>query len=215
MPTININLKPCASPGLCAQHPYGKTGHMLTCSAAPVHIPCPIPRSVTFTVRLGECTCGRNSLHREIAGCAPGCGTIRVSCSIVGKTWEESEVMIASVSDLQDENAVMPLQALNACRDLWAVVWALLTGLSTTPGLSYRPELVAQRDVVFAALVKTARAEQDAFQGQEEGVKAMGLPTYLPHNFHRAEPEHRPSADMLARYVDHLVEQVGILGMEP
>jgi len=78
IPTINVNLKPCAcNAGLAA---------ITTCVGAPVLIPCPIPRSVVFNAALGECDCGaiesnkRSARETSLFGmaCLPGCPALCV-----------------------------------------------------------------------------------------------------------------------------------------
>lgn len=63
-PTINVNLKPC---DCFRQHVVGMQhlhAHSDDCHGAPTLIPCPLPRSVTFEVRLGECSCvSRHRAH--------------------------------------------------------------------------------------------------------------------------------------------------------
>ena len=131
--TATINVTPRACNQNCATvFPHPPEGeHWGFCAAAQqVLIPCPIPRSVTFEVALGECTvCPPN---REGVGHFASCAAypIRVSCSISGKTWAESEVTEARSDQTQwqppfsDENR----RLLAACRARWALVKALGAG---------------------------------------------------------------------------------------
>lgn len=205
MSAINVNLKPCT----CGC-PVFPTVHVKDCPGISVPIPCLIPRSVTFEVRLGECDC--LSSLKSIGTHTDDCRSrpIRVSGSISGKTWAESEP-----SDVEGPSGA-PVDLITVCRDRWALVKALVLGqwptVSAIGVLSEAiPGLVEQRDAVYAALADMARAEEAAFDAQERAVKAMGEATYMPHNFHRAEPHARASADLLARYVERLVEQAGAL----
>lgn len=227
-PTININLKPCE----CANHKSFGLRHWEHCPGTPIHVPCPIPRSVTFAVRLGECECGAARLRTHSKGsvlgpllpCSAACPArpIRVYCGISGKTWEESEVKDVEVRPRETLVMVstydMPL-ILAACRDRWALVKALVTGqwptVSAIGTLSAAiPALQAQRDAVFAAICEMARAEETAWKAQLVIVGAVPTLRPAPGMHHPTGDENRPSASWLAAYVGRLIEQVGVLGVE-
>lgn len=203
IPTINVNLKPC----IC----FGRSGpdHIQTCPGAPVLIPCPLPPKVEFMVRLaGECEC--TSIPGSPSPNAPvwdedqhddhcPARTIRVTCSIVGETWEGSEVKSINSTDA----LLMPSffdAVWTACRELWALVKALALGASTVSGA--RGALLAQRTTVFATLADMARLEAAHAARKAE----------LPDGIRPVRPDVAPeSHEALWRYVQRLVEQVGVL----
>lgn len=210
MTSINVTLKPCpvarAHEHLTVDALHGAAG----CPAAPVLIPCPIPRSVTFSVALGECVGESGACrvrpgepHHSLSACPAR--PIRVSCSISGKTWEESAVVDA---DFADGRSGSPALAL--CDDRWALVKALVLGMYPTCGNEEVPRtLVKQRDAVFAALADMVRAEQDARNAQQRVDDAFPFARYR-----RNDPDHRserPSIGRLAAYVEYLIEQIGTL----
>lgn len=208
-PTINVNLKP----HLMSCHNRTPERHTFGCPGTPVLIPCPIPRSVTFTVRLGECNCpsqARGVSALWPSGHAPQCPArpLRVTCSISGKTWEESEVVEVEKRgdqwlDQFEENA-----ALRICRERWALVKMLVLGMGI---LSERTrELQVQRDAVYASIADMARAEDAVWQAQERACRSVDS-AFIPDNFMNAEPHSRPSASILERYVERLIEQIGVL----
>lgn len=219
IPTLNVNLKPCTCfRRLADQRP---DDHTFPCGAGAVLIPCPIPRSVTFEVRLGQCACnaGLRGFRGQLAPHTASCPArpIRVTCSISGKTWEGSDVSECEVH--HDGRETSPADMTRACRERWALVKALVLGVHpdfergnyTGPTLP----MFRQRDEVYAALADMARAEEAAQQAQ---VRAM---TAFPWAKMKRDWDgdhirnRRPSEDMLERYVEHLVEQVGILGVSP
>jgi hypothetical protein len=105
---------------------------------------------------------------------------------------------------------------LRACRERWALVVALVAGdteivAHTHEQRALLARLYPQRDAVFSALADMARAEKVVFDRQEEAIKAMDEPLFLPDNFMRAEPNARASASILERYVERLIERVGVL----
>lgn len=191
----------------------GARHHESCPKSAPVLIACPIPRSVTFTVRLGECSCRASMLagakvqHRDYCPARP----IRVSCSISGKTWEESEVM--DVDGPVEQTIPIPY-VTRLCRERWALVKALVLGLPRTFDTAQWTPTVSpffeQRDAVYAALSDMALAEDAAFKAQDHIHSAIHDPLPL-EPYHNELPEDRPSARMLERYVAHLIEQVGVL----
>lgn len=192
---INVNLAKCTCGG-----PWKGGGHVPPCLATPVPIPCPISRSVTFEVRVGECTCGTPfesfpPQHTDRCPARP----IRVSIS--GKTWKESHV--ADVEGRVDGE--ISDAEWTACEELWALVKALALGENwdrSKPGIA---ALFEQRDAVFAALADMARAEESALQAQQRFYEACPI---VLRTERRGE---RPSVGRLAAYVEHLIEQVGAL----
>jgi hypothetical protein len=221
-PTINVNLTPCD--GFC-ELPY----HAQCSVAFPILIPCSLQffRSVTFEVVLGECTSPvMCATFTKGAGHILACTnrrTIRVSCFIDGETWPETEVGEIDVHESQNPGAQDTERILAACRERWALVKALVLGAKwgTCPRdvdeiakrhLNLVATLFNQRDALYAELTDLARDEQSAFGSQERAIKAMGELSFLPDNYHRAEPIARASASILARYIERLIEQVGVLG---
>jgi hypothetical protein len=137
-PAVNVNLAKCDCPdfGRSRGTPYRP------CPAVPVFIPLPLPRSVTFQVVLGECSGActtindtrgyrREVVHDEDCPARP----VKVSCSISGKTWAESEVTDAwpekNDGFLCSTGQTFPtLEAV--CRDRWSLVKALVLGQRIT-----------------------------------------------------------------------------------
>lgn len=209
-PSINANLDRqcyCDRLGIGAD-PH----HVATCPARPLHIPCPIPPSVTFHVTLGECACGEAEV---LAECDLGCPArpISVSCSILGKTWEESYPVTFEHGDGGGPDAAIP--GLVASR--WALVKALVLGkpqpdVMEMVGRWHISDLFKQRDAVFAALCKMAQAEDAALVAQQAVDEAFPFQRFClsPTADHRREPH--PSRERLRAYVSHLIEQVGVLG---
>jgi len=215
LPTVNVNLKPCD-----CQWP-GERGvpHAATCRATPVHVPLPIPRSVTFQVALGECTCEAmiGSATHGAGRHADACPArpVKISCSISGSTWEESEV-----TDPEGHGAdgrlvgfTMSSPMWQACRALWALVKALVLGwngeavraVAVSGGLDLKKIdlMFQQMRTVYAALADMARAEEAHASAYSRAWGAMGEDSI---------PSGRRSAHwVLAHYVDRLIEQVGIL----
>lgn len=209
VPMVNVNLGACR----CGStHPaWGRQPHTSWCNGKPVLIPCPLPRSVTLQVALGECTCPTGGRPPEGHWRYCPARPVKVSCSISGKTWEESEVDDVEFPDaIETDPAGGPARvALEAaCRARWALVKALVLGLYPTCGNEDVPqEIFEQRDTVFAALAEMAKAEAALAVAWEACPKALQK---------RAHPgslrnEQRPSRWMLAAYVEHLVEQVGVM----
>jgi hypothetical protein len=219
-PTLNVNLKPCD----CLSYTKTEGTHMTDCASTPILIPCPIPRSVTFEVMLGECTCaareaismGRYS-HRVVphdpTNAACPAKPLKVSCSISGKTWGVSFVSDVEVRGVPGR----AIQHIGAAGERWALVKALVLGNPLTAyagwvGQSLTPvrALFAQRDAVFSALADMARAEETAFRAQ------IAVDSEIPRHRslgigHAVEPDQRPSSVRLAAYVERLVEQVQVL----
>lgn len=198
IPTLNVNLR-------CVPHEEGKIG-----GGVPVLIPCPPPRTVEMTVRLGECndmpSCGLREHHTHCPA-----RPIRVTCTIGGDTWEESEVTGIAPMDGPSGD---PVGLLLRCRERWAQIKALATGKAWTSveGFTALPRnLFEQRDAKFAALTKLVLAEQAAIVAQAECDAAFPIDTYVkvPAPDHRAEPH--PSAVRLAAFVSHLIATVGAL----
>lgn len=224
IPTINVNLRPCG----CPVSDHEAVNHYPSC---PIANPVPIPldlaqwRSVTFTVRLGECVCGGHIgrgppaiIDRRSVAC-PGL-TTRVACSIRGKTWPEAEISDFMYVDGRDwANEEEADKALDQCIARWEIVKALVTGKDPRHDVAahaihtlYREHrLFENRNAVFSEVAELDRLEQAAYLAQERGVKALGEPAFLPRNFIRAEPSQRASADLLARWAERMIEQVGVL----
>jgi hypothetical protein len=131
-PAINVNVNALC---LCRFPEWGRP-HAQDCPGAPGLIPCPIPRSFTFWVVLGECSgCGlsqsrsRDGFVRHDTDCPAR--PIRVSCPISGETWEESEVDDDDVEIAPGQNAVHWLDAEEKAR---AAAVARDAWRSVTPG---------------------------------------------------------------------------------
>ena len=205
-PTINVNLTPCG----CPVSDHEAVSHHHTCAVAnPIRIPCPIPRSVTFEVRLGECRCGsvtlRTSRPPSERAHAHDCPArpIRASCSISGKTWEESAIIDCERADGG------PLPAQSIVDERWALVKALVLGEHPL-GFDSKSEaeridaLTSQRDAVYAALADMARAESVIIQRLPDIDRVY---TNMRRRLYRGSI----AADELAAYVEHLIEQIGVL----
>lgn len=203
-PTVNVNLKSCScEPGTAKE--------WTECSAAPVLIPCPIPRSVTFEVQVRDC--GHKEGH-PITCPWPVGYVVKVSCSISGETWEESEVADVEKRGDQWLDQFEEGAALRICRERWALVKALLLHHGEVSGHTvFTPEslpLLQQRDAVFSALSDMARAEEAAMAAQQRVDEAFPSDRYA----RQGDTDHRavwPSVNRLARYVERLVEQVGVM----
>jgi hypothetical protein len=212
-PTINVNL------AYDPREPHADESQIL--------IPCPIPRSVTVKVPLGACQCriaGRRALI-EFLGAGdsfPGginawhdfdcpARPVKVSCDIGGATWDGSKPVTFDLGDGTadlEHVAEPPLSAIDACRERWALVKALVMGMDAPKGANHDHlrHLFAQRDAVYAALADMARAEKAQCDARDRLHKAMNLPAHR-----RLAPELRESAIELAAFVEHLIEQVGVL----
>lgn len=212
--TINVQLK---EQRFCGGFEHCRDGeHDPACRLEidPILIPCPIPRSVTFTVRLGECVCGAPPAWNHIPGCPAR--PIRVTCSISGKTWDESEAH--DVEATEPNLLTLPVgvpPVLRACRARWALVKALVTGEPlgrrdadrVSDGIAII-ELFGQRDAVFAALADMARTEIATLAAQESVVELLDSKRVI----FRPTPEGaRPSAQALEVYIERLIEQVSVL----
>jgi hypothetical protein len=177
---------------------------------AQILIPCPIRRSVTFSVALGDCYLSGSSLKCSLGDGAHriGCPArpVRVSCSISGKTWEESSI---SFVERADGECIGPMfdRVDTICRARWALVKALVLGQTYTLAARFPPAAVdvihrlhIQRDAVFAALTDMARGQAIYATGNERLPEVCRL-------FYRGDP----TSEALERYVEYLIEQVGIL----
>ena len=137
---------------------------------------------------------------------------IRVTCSISGKTWQESEIAQAEVPHGHEFS---PADVLNTCRERWALVKALL---GVNPEWSKqgkwfsehgRMAIFTQRDAVYAALADMARAEDVL------GTKAVLIEESLPEALAADavlwldRPYARPSTWLLERFVSQLIQTVG------
>lgn len=210
-PTINVNLKACnlsCSEVASPRFTTGPGGHHPACNASPILIHCALPHTVMFTVRLGKCACPPHMYsgpsERHVLNDCPA-RPICVSCSISGKTWEESEVVEveihASPLTVEDRNRVS-----DACRDLWGGVKAMLLGwpLSKVPGIPPgSAHLMDQRDAVYAALTKIATAEKLTLQGFMDIDRV--------YTNHGRRPFRGVAAAELAAYGRHLIAQIRAL----
>lgn len=219
-PTINVNLKKCDCGG-----PYIDTSHQSDCPGAPILIPCPIPRSVTFEVALGECECVYPTLsrrpvdpHRKTCPARP----VKVSLSISGKTWEESEVddtetIVTSSSGLGRD--AYPNERA-AARERWSLVKALVLGKPYAQVVHVNMDaarigaIVQQRDAVFSALADMAKAERALWGATQAAFRAIpGL--RVTSEIQTTDPDDNDGETQAERwmsaYIEHLIEQVGVL----
>lgn len=222
MSMINVNQKPCE----CANHKSFGLRHWEHCPGIPVLIPLPIHRSFTCTVVLGECwgvgpgRCVSEdsarrfkwaTRHSERCPAHP----IRVSCSISGKTWKDSEVKDVETRDeTWHPSAPRYYRALSAARDLWALLKALVLGkpqAGPDGWLDAPTDLFIQRDAVFAAICEMARAEEAHNAAVQNLVKLC--PGRLGRTLGHLDPGLPGAGRYLERYVEHMIEQVGILGV--
>lgn len=214
MSDVNVNLKPCACG---AARPWP---HQPECAATeslrPVLIPCPIPRAVTFEVALGRCTldnCYAVNPDGTPYGHAPDCPArpIKVSCSISGETWEESEVDPESIETRgYGVDQLGAVDGLAVCRARWALVKALVLGRPCNPSSHDKSwALFRERDVAFSALADMARAEialHAQWQSLPDAIKkASSLEPYC------WDYESTPTTEALAAYVAQVIEQVGVM----
>lgn len=209
VPTINVNLDTHCDAGIHCRHPGGH---------APVRVPCPIPRSVTFTVRLGECTCfvgafGYDGEHSEDCLARP----IHVSCSSSGKTWMDTAPVDLKLNPMPSDAGSTYVRVLSAVQDRWARVKALVLGqhAGLPPSLEDMPPAVRrlfyERDAVFAALAVEARLEQELFDAQRRSHALVDGVLRESDGMIGAKPERRHTAAVLEAYVERLIEQVGAL----
>lgn len=222
IPHINVNLKPsrCECPGRFLAVPLREQGHRDDCPAAPVLIPCHIPRSIHLTLSPRECNCITPGKHWPDCHARP----VKIAATIGGATWETSEVDDAYETDARTGDEVFYTTAREEmvkrlARERWALVRALVLGRHCEPmavhPTSKWPELSSQRDAVFAALCDMARAERAAHKA------FLALPMDIRKSSIvgkscgpvAADPEQTrvSSRLILEHYVDRLVEQVGVL----
>lgn len=201
MSAINVNLRRCTCIKNVKDAPC-----VGSCPSLPTSIPCRVPPSVTFEVVINRGGCAGFE-HCEGGDHDPACSMrpVRVSCSISGTTWEESEVWL--MDDFEYPAHFHYL--LNTCRKRWALVKQVLLnpGLLTT-GWPGSVAMYAQRDLVFAALADMARAEEAAYGAQARIAEVVGTRV---ERFHARTAEMRPSASWLSAYVMYLIEQVRVL----
>ena len=205
IPVVNVNL--------AARHGACSPGHHDSPECEPLNIPCPIPRSVTLTLRLGECTENpryRGSGHHRDCPARP----IRVSCSISGKTWEESAPTDLELAPAPSDAGDTYARVLVAVQGRWALVKALVLNLPpldpvTVAGRARLLALLTQRDAVFAALADMARAE--AAHNAAARVLVNACPPALGRALMNIDPAIPGAGRFLVRYVEHLIEQVGAL----
>lgn len=215
IPTINVNLKQCTCNEESGRLKRLGDTHVFDCPAAPLLLSCPIPRSVTFEVRLEECIgalltapspapvpyCPLPEHHRYCPA-----RPVKATVDVSGNTWAEIKVLNVERHDGQH----LTNELVNTCGERLALVKALVTADSpTTEFYAKAPALWQQRDAVYAALADMARAEQDACDAQQRVDEAFPFDRYRRNApDHRAE---RPSVSRLSAYVEHLIEQVGVL----
>lgn len=197
-PRINVNPKKCDDALTCVSSED-------ECKAAPILIPCPIPRTVEFQVAL-ECPC-------DLARCDET-RRLKVACSISGESWEDTEVEGVDGPD-NWKDAIEERAALRIASERWALVKALVLGSSNFvagvhPGA--QNSMMLQRDAVFSVLADMARAEDAISTSRQRAYDAMDGSGYTADSEHmRARSTTRESVDVLAAYVEYLVEQVGVL----
>lgn len=219
---VNVNLVPCnrdIHPGETPEQ------HEARCPAKPINVPCPIPRSVTFTVRLGECDArhrpGRCFYHDFETGKDadqehhPKCPArpISVTCFISGKTWAESDVLDAEIPRGENGSLFTAFpDDLAPLRARWALVKVLVLGYNawdytmskaTAVPLSTIAAMLDQRDAVFAAIADKARAEEEDDQTTRALIKLV--PNLVALDVTRGTAEDYISAVALKRYVSSLV----------
>lgn len=201
VPSINVNLKPCTCPDFGPRGPG-----FVPCDSPQILLPCPTQRSVTFSVALGPCTmmCANPALWGGHSTTCPA-RPVRVSCSVSGETWEESEVeaMDAAGPTAYNQKEWGTLYAV--CRARWALVKALVLGQPQAQAggkwLDAPTDLFTRRDAVFDALADMARAERACVTAW------LALPVEL-----RSGPG--PMAltpEAFERYVERLIEQVSVI----
>lgn len=218
--TINVNLKPCRSN--CARFAESGSGyglrhgeHFAGCPGIPVPIPCPVPRSVEFTVRLGECIdAGRIPGSQVPRACAPDghhhddcpARPIRVTCTILGETWEDSQVAVCElgINELQtysgNDDALYA-----ACRARWALVKALMLGQPIPTMREAMLTLVHQRDVVFSALCEMVPHHVARNAAANRAGKAAGLDGLW---YSEVVDQDSEPAFLLKEYVARMVRQI-------
>lgn len=219
VPTINVNLTPCNC-GLASRTPtYPPTPHQDHCSGKPILIPCRLHESFTCDVVLGECAC-----QNVVAGgmMVPGAHhvrcparPVRVSCSISGKTWEQS--FPVADWDMVTERFVGAYRPVvwPAITDRWALVKALVTGGTEhdipEPLRYYRivARWVHQRNEVYAALADMARLEEALHNAA--GRSATALRACGARVERKGVPLFAPTEHDLTTYVRRMIEQVGAL----
>lgn len=215
VPAINVNLKTCN----CPQSKRLSGLHDIDCASVPVRVPCPLPRSVTVMVRLGECNCSPRRDLLPGGGVyldhSPSCEShpIRVSCSISGE-WEESKVTNVDIATTGrfmgwDEEG----RCIEACRERWALVKALVLH-DVIPARPWSPDRIAvladQRTAVYAAICEMARDEEKRI-ATKRSLHAACSAIFPKSGVSVPDPATRESAAYLAAYIKHLVEQVGAL----
>jgi hypothetical protein len=222
VPTINVNSRATHA------HPNRSDPRFCDSDCAPVLVPCPIPRSFTAEVRLGRHTCGVAATFGQHAPECPA-RPVKVSCYTRGATWADAE-LAGVLSDGDSMDAMRDDAAWTSCRARWEIVKALVTGKACDCGRSrivnggwehalacgirsIPAALLQQRDAVFAALARTATMEAGVFSAQDDAMRAFLKPIdgFKPDWAMEEKLARRVSASILERYVERLVEQVGVL----
>jgi hypothetical protein len=211
-PTINVNLKPCDCDGPHDVVVRDASVHTSDCASVPVLIPCPIPREVVLTVKIGGCDCLADDHLSHGRDCRSR--PLRAVCAIGGNTWEEGEVNDVTLTRSEDypQPDGWRAQFMAIARDRWALVKALVTDRTNDlsshlqGALVRNAALLTQRNTVFAALADMAGAEDALYGRENDALKAIdGCSLMVP------EPDNRPTAHTLARYMKHLLAQIGAL----
>ena len=147
---------------------------------------------------------------------------VKVSCSISSPdgSWEKSDVTEVERhwQDPPTWGRGEKTQALGACRARWALVKALALGQCPLLCLTERDPAYAladQRDAVYAAIADMARLEDGLFAAQARLDRAASARGFSDVTGVSSDPADRPSADFLAAYLEHLIEQVGVLVVVP
>ncbi len=218
IPSINVNLSPCdcERSGNPWKPAFGKP-HAEDCAGFQVLVPLSLEpwRSVTMTVRMGECTCGEAESHALLGGprdqhlSACPARPIRVTCYIGGDTWDNSKPVDFEVLPSHEDPS---LAVIDACRALWALVKALVLGHSDLSAFITGPtalELLAQRDALYASLTDMARHESGVWAGLQRAFDAF--PEGRKLRASNRESLEAPSAIVLAGYVQRLIEQVQVM----
>lgn len=209
MSTINVNLAQCTCGGRSKDgQPFWSSGeHHSMCHATPILLPYRLPGSFAAEVPLGECispaACGLFSkAHLPDCPARP----VRVTCSITGKTWADSEIGEWDSEDVSiyDDEAMGRVYV--SLRDRWSLVKALVLGHSDLSALITGPmaaDLLTQRYAVFSAICEMVRAEEALAKSVAIAGKTIASPAFPPPVVVRY------AESALAAYVERLIEQVG------
>jgi hypothetical protein len=143
-----------------------------------------------------------------------------VSCCISGNTWAESEVAevdaVPGVHDGMGRGDAL----YERIQGRWALVKTLVLGKAWREARPDHTEwpfaLFAQRDTVYAALAEKVRAERADWEaGRRLHQVTAGIRVDFGAVVYEPGSQEAPSARWFAAYVEHLIEQVGVLGVAP